>query len=126
MAITVTWATPEKTAFYWRFEGKWNWIEYADAMNQSNTLAREVAYPIDVIVDLRASSLLPSNILSHIKLDKAAEPEKLGRVALLGANLFVRRITDALSKINRTFENKFITAETLEEALDRLTRNAMS
>jgi hypothetical protein len=121
MPITVNWTDSQKTAYHWRFEGRWTWPEYNTALDYANALAREVTYPIDVIIDLRESGLLPNNILSNIRIDKASQPGKLGRVALLGANLFVKRIIDAISKIHKPYENKFFAVESYEEALQRLT-----
>jgi hypothetical protein len=128
MPITVTWADPQKTAYHWRFVGRWTWPEYNRALDQANAFAEEVSYPIDVIVDLRSSGMLPSNILSNIKLKRATQPEKLGRIALLGANLFVKRLMETIGKLDTHFENKFFTVTTYEEAVERLSsyRNTQS
>jgi hypothetical protein len=120
MPITITWTDSQKTAYLWCFEGRWTWAEYNDAVALGNKMGDEVSHKIDVIVDLRKSGLLPNNVLSNARVDKASDPEKLGRIALLGANLFVRRIADALGKIHKPFENKFFSVNSYDEAVQRL------
>jgi arabinogalactan endo-1,4-beta-galactosidase len=117
MPITVTWANEQKSAFCWQFQGRWNWVEYAEAMKQSNAMAREVSHPIDVIVDLRTSGMIPSNALSYVKFERAEQPEKMGKIAVVGANSFVTTLVDILRRLNKNFESRIRMVKTMDEAL---------
>lgn len=116
MPITVIWDNDEKTAFHWIFEGKWNWKEYAQAMDQADKLAKEVEHPIDVIVNMAQSKLIPSHALSNIRAKMGAEPHKLGLVVIITNNPLVKAIGNALPRLNRRFENKIAIAATVEQA----------
>jgi hypothetical protein len=116
MAITVEWANEQKTAFCWTFEGRWTWIEYSAGMQRSNTLAREVSHRIDVIVDMRNSGVVPTSALSYIKFERADQPEKMGRIVVVGASPLVRTIILVLGRLNHDFDVRFQIVKTIDEA----------
>ncbi len=116
MTITVVWDDEAHTAFRWIFEGQWTWKEYYAAMYQSNAMARSVEYAIDVIVDLRASHVLPSHVLSNIRAETADQPEKMGMIAVLGTNAFVNALISALRRISRRLQSRLFTASSLDDA----------
>ncbi len=122
MSITVTWANEQKTAFNWQFQGQWTWLEYSEAMKQSNAMSDEVSHRIDVIVDLRQSGMIPSNALSYVRFERAEHPEKMGRIAVVGASIFVKTLIDILSRLNQNFQSRFRVVKTMEEAQQILAR----
>lgn len=122
MSIQAGWDDANKTTFLWVFEGSWTWLDYNATLDHCNKLAQEVNYPIDVIVDFRASSMFPSHILSNLRGSKATQPEKLGKVVVVGGNLFVRNLLEAVNKLLRFLANRISFADSTEEARKILTR----
>jgi hypothetical protein len=116
MGITVVWDDEAHTAFHWIFEGQWTWKEYYAAMYQSNAMARTVNYPIDVIVDLQASKVIPSHVFSNIRAETADQPEKMGMIAVVGANAFVNALLNTLRRVSRRLQSRLFTANSPEEA----------
>jgi hypothetical protein len=116
MGITVVWDDEAHTAFHWIFEGQWTWKQYYEAMYRSNAMARTVDYPIDVIVDLQASRVIPSHVLSNIRAETADQPEKMGMIAIVGTNAFVNALINTLRRVNRRLKSRLFTVNSLEEA----------
>ncbi|MBZ0291919.1 MAG: hypothetical protein K8L99_05055 [Anaerolineae bacterium] len=125
MSIEVSWANPEKTVIVYAYEGRWSMEQFNNSYQQARKLMDTVQHPVDFIIDVRNSSLLPSGILSRGRNVVTTPHPNEGRTAIVGANTFVRSMLDLFSRLygERYRESKFYLAPTMDEAHKWLSTN---
>lgn len=121
MGISVNWLDENRSIVLWEVEGKWTWDDYRQAQSHADALVRDIAYKVDVILDFTENRSLPFNILSQMRFERPQQPEKRGRVVIVGASPFVIKMMDLLYTVNPNLGDRFFTAATLDEARRRLT-----
>ena len=116
MSIQVVWDNDEKTIIRYTYQGQWTWDELAAVLEEAYALLDTVDHPVDFIIDLRQSVLLPKDALRHgERVAQAVHPNE-GRSVVVGANMLVSRLADVFYKIYRRTSKQFRFVATLDEA----------
>jgi hypothetical protein len=122
MSIKVFWDNPDRSVIRYAYEGRWSLDEFNDAYLEVRKLLDTVAYPVDFIIDVRSSPLIPNGVLSRGRTVALTPHPNEGRTIIIGANSFVRSMADIFQKLYGLRGNRipFLFATTLEEAYIRL------
>ncbi len=117
MSIMVDWDNPERTILRFVYHGKWTLDEFHASCNRSDAMMAEVDYKVHIILDMRHSNLLPEGFIRVLRgMPKRSHPNT-GTIVLVGANLFIRTFTNAVSNLlARQTTVPFLLTETLDEA----------
>lgn len=126
MAITVKWDDETKTTIYQTFNGRWTWPEFHQAWDEVTAMAADLDYPIDFIIDMTSSSLIPDQVFSQIRrVGSDSLDARMGINVIVGANTFVQTFWNLFCRIYgdaaKTFKVDF--AATSEEARAIIARN---
>jgi len=117
MAITWVWDNEEKTIIRYIFQGAWGWEDFYQILAEVHTTMDNVEHPVNLIIDVRKSGILPTNALSNIsRLRNAPASPNTGRAVLIGGNMFIQRLYVMLHKLYPEMVKQFSLAQTLEEA----------
>jgi len=119
MSIAVNWYNDDKTIIYWKFAGKWDWNEYAEAQDVSNAMLDTVDHTVDVIGNVQESPSLPANALSVYRSNLSSAHPNTGLIVLVGASMFVEQMVRLLKQMfrNKVAGTNFEFAKSDEEAL---------
>jgi hypothetical protein len=129
MSIEVSWDNEAKTIIQYIYEGRWTLQEYDVARVQAAKLEESVTHRVDVIVDVRKSSLVPNGTLSRGKnamtTNEVSHPNE-GSTVIVGAGPLVRSIYDVVNKLYPDIVRRrgFRFARSLEEARSMLVLEA--
>jgi len=121
MGIEVNWDNEEKTIIQYVYEGRWTLQDFDDARAKAAKLEETVTHRIDVIVDVRKSSLVPTGAISRgkqvITTTPVSHPSEAMAI-IVGAGPLVRSIYDVVSKVYPDIVRRrgFRFARSLEEA----------
>jgi hypothetical protein len=104
MPITVRWDDEARTIVRWVFEGKWTWDEYNQAMIESNQQVRGVEHPVDAIMDLTASNVLPTNVLSntHAARDEL-QPKNIRWIYIVSHQALLKALINIFGRLYERF-----------------------
>jgi hypothetical protein len=117
MSITVEWDNDAKTVIRFTYVGQWDLKQFYDTTEQSNALMASVDHKVDVILDVRKSSLIPKNFVSTMRTIRFKTHPHTGSLVLVGGNMFMRTLTNALTGfLGKSQQHPFTMTETLEEA----------
>jgi hypothetical protein len=119
MGINAIWDNTEKTIIRYDYEGTWTWDDLHKALEESHTMMRTVSHPVDVIIDVSSSRLIPSGALGRSKNITDNKPDNHGKTMVVGANSFIQGLSDLFRKIYRK-ELTVTYVATLEEARRQL------
>src|SRR5689334_20286455 len=99
MSITVDWYNAEKTALIYTYEGPWTWYDFDTVVSYGNSLMQSVPHTVHVVVDLKASSIVPTDVISASSRVRIANltPANHGK-------LIVYRISPAIHFLASTVE----------------------
>ncbi|MBZ0301047.1 MAG: hypothetical protein K8J31_14965 [Anaerolineae bacterium] len=115
MPITVAWDDEARTTIAFTYEGHWGWEEFYESVEQSNTLMGSVSHPVDVIINLQNSFLMPQNMLSHLaRMPKIAHPNT-SSIVVVGANSLVHALSNLFIRLYGNNDRKFRIVRTLED-----------
>jgi hypothetical protein len=121
MGIKVAWDDPENRIIRYDLEGMWNWEDYRDAVSQSAQMMQSVNYPVGIIANFTADTMLPKG--SDVRKTSAVPqskmntmPENMGVVVITGGYGFVEVMINGFCKLYNRVERKFVVANTLDEA----------
>jgi hypothetical protein len=91
MPVTVNWYDDEQTIIRYEIIGLWKWPEFQDAWHQANGMVAGVDHPVDFIVDLTASVLVPAEATRRFRQLVAAHPRhaRAGNVVIVGADKYI-------------------------------------
>jgi hypothetical protein len=119
MGIKAQWNDAEKTIVCYIYEGQWTWEELYAAMREGHNMIDSVKHEVDVIIDMRNSSVLPTNVFTHSRQATLSQHPRLRTTVVVGAHRLVTAMFDAFTKIygklaNQVSNTKFVA--TIEEA----------
>lgn len=104
MTITVQWDDEARTIVRWVFDGKWTWDEYNQAMIESNERVRGVTHPVDAIMDLTHSNMLPANVLSntHAAHDEI-QPKNIRWIYIVSHQALLKALINIFARLYERF-----------------------
>lgn len=116
MPILVEWKGDEKTILLLTFPPRWNWNEFQEATERTATFIAEVRHTIDIILDLKNSSVPISG--SPFEAGNAffkSMPANRG-VIIIVTNTFIRSLASIFKTIDREFGALLYPVDSLDEA----------
>ncbi|MFN8374862.1 MAG: hypothetical protein U0694_18525 [Anaerolineae bacterium] len=119
MPVNVKWYDEQQRVIWYAYEGRWTWDEFYQTFEQGNQMIESVEHNVDTIIDLRRSSLLPSNVMSRGNFMGSKLHPRHGKTVVVGANSFVQLLYDMFRKLyGGTADKMHLTfVQTLDEAL---------
>ena len=116
MSVHVEWDNQDATIILWSFIVRWTWGEFDDAVKTVSTMFETVDHAVDFIIDVRQMSILPPDVVSHIKQKYLGKPEKMGRFVAVGMDANLRLFWDTFTDLPYARHLKAYYFETLDEA----------
>lgn len=115
MPITTEWFNDTQTIALQTFQGDWNLTDFHQSADRIVELAGGLSHTIHLIVDFRRNTKLPANIMTGMRYVSKRQPDNLGLVVVVGANLFARTMVNMTHHLLPNMRNIRL-ADTLEEA----------
>ena len=103
--IIVEWDNVEETIIRWTFPKKWAWTEFYKAINQNTTLVTSVTHKVDMIIDMRDTNTLPSNVLTQTGISMQTSPFNIGLIVVVGVHPLIRATFNNFRRINQALMN---------------------
>lgn len=123
MSIKVEWDNEEKTTIRFTYLGHWTLPEFYTTVDQSNAMMAEVDRKVNVIIDVRKSSFLPSNFISVMRTMPSKASSNTGNIVMVGANSFIRAFANTISRLFAVApQRKVILVDTLDSARAELAK----
>jgi hypothetical protein len=118
MSIKVIWDNTEKTIIRFIYSRGWTLSDFYTALQESRSMLDTVNYPVDFIIDVRESSMIPDGVLSHSKPITSRKHPNQGKSVIVGANALVRALFQVFRRVYVTSPETLMYsfAATLEEA----------
>src|SRR5579859_13272 len=88
--IKVTWDNPEQTIIHWEFSNGWNWKDFIEAYEISETAIRPLKHIVHIVGKLNKNAVLPQDMLLHYPNQLHNTPGNMGLMVLVGANAIVK------------------------------------
>jgi hypothetical protein len=101
MTVYADWDNTEKTVMRWTFEGDWTWDEYYSVRKTTNQQISAQKHPVYLIVDMRASSALPSGVLMHARNAVFISPDNIDLTVDVGINPVLHAFFNMFSNLYR-------------------------
>ena len=80
-----SWANPEKTILRYSAKPGWTWRDYHACARIATLTLTPRATPVDILIDLTASTRTPSGLAAHSRtFGQALVPALSGRAAVIG------------------------------------------
>lgn len=126
MKIEPTWDNEQKTIIRHIFQRGWGWTDFHQALEEASRMMNTVDHRVDVILDFRDASIIPSGAITQVK--KAYSNPKhpnVGTTVVVGANSFMQALVQVGTKLSPgTLQNwDVMFANTLDEAYSQLAKN---
>ncbi|MFN8374861.1 MAG: hypothetical protein U0694_18520 [Anaerolineae bacterium] len=122
MSILTNWYNDEKTILYHTYEATWTWNDLYVAVDKAYALLESVDHTVDIIIDMRLSRIIPSNVFNHGKYTLVKTHPRRGYMIIVGAPRLAHILFQAFLKIYdkeaRGLRVVFVT--TVEEGLDQI------
>ncbi|NWF71282.1 MAG: hypothetical protein HXY40_19545 [Chloroflexi bacterium] len=116
MPVYISWDSPERDRVLFEFVGKWTGEEYFAARAQGIAMSDTVSHVVNVIVDISASSLFPSNMLSHFGSSIDKNPKNFEIAVIVSTSTFVAALTNVIAKLYAKRGMQFKVVRTLQAA----------
>ena len=116
MPINAHWADAEQTIVILEYQGGWTWDELYNAVKAVENMTDGKTRIVLVIHNLTASQMLPKDVFFHGQR-LTVEVPKGAFAVIVGAGSFARIVIDMLRRLNRSFDEQYKTAATLDEAM---------
>jgi len=116
MSVHVEWDNEERTRILWSFVGRWTWGEFDEAVKVVIGMVANVEHPVDLLIDVRQMSILPPDIVKHVKTRYLSKPKKMGRLIAVGVDNNLQLFWNIFTDLPYAQSLKLIYFETLEEA----------
>lgn len=104
----------------WVFEGSWTWEEYYAERDAVNTAIEAAGHPVDMIIDMTRSHLLPKNLMTHAGSAARNAPPNIHRTIFVGSNAILRAFFKMFSQLYGLLQSgkelNFQMVATLDEA----------
>lgn len=86
----------------WVFEGAWKWEEYYEIRGTVNTTIASFDHPVDMIIDMTRSQLLPQNLMTHAGGAARSAPTNINMTIFVGSNAMLRAFFKMFSRLYTT------------------------
>lgn len=116
MGIDVLWDDSERTILRYDFEPEWTWVEFWEAIDESNAMMLSVPYTVDFIGNFSNGKLPSIGSFRILKRSREVSPDNLGLIVLVGMNDFIRVLLEVFTKIYPALGARMVAVHTLEEA----------
>jgi hypothetical protein len=127
MKIEPIWDNEPHTIIRHVFQRGWGWTDFHQALEEASAMMSTVNHRVDVILDFRDASIIPSGAITQVK--KAYSNPKhpnVGTTIVIGANNFMQALVSVGTKLSpgtlQNWDVKF--ASTLEEAYSQLAQGS--
>jgi ABC-type phosphate/phosphonate transport system ATPase subunit len=114
MPIHVSWGNEQKTYTFFRFENKWNWEEYHEAIAAASRLVNDCPHSVNVLVDVTECRLFPQNLLSNVRSSVTQHAHETDLVVIVTTSGFVEMLVRTLEKISGRQRLRLQVARTLQ------------
>lgn len=117
MPIDVMWDTPEQTAVRMVYGAQWNVQDFEAAYLETRRLMDTVPHVVDIITDVSATSLFPSDgLLGVIRVVQKAPPTapNTGSVVIVGASPMLKAMSSVQTRVLKGVREHYVS--TMEEA----------
>jgi hypothetical protein len=85
MPITFDWDNEAQTVLRVVATSSWNWNDFHKTLRRATFWLDSVQHPVEILVDLRATTRLPAGALGHIRsLGISIHPNHPNRMVILG------------------------------------------
>jgi hypothetical protein len=116
MPVHVQWDNPEQTVIYVRYEGRWTWEEFYQAVKETQELGASVGHRIDIIAHMMDGFVPHGAPFVHSQNALKQKNATLGRVVVVSDNRFVQGLMSVSARVNPRWKDKYSTATSVEEA----------
>jgi hypothetical protein len=128
MKIQSVWDNDGKTIIRHIFQKGWGWDDFHQALDQAATMMGTVEHRVDVLLDFRDASMIPSGAITQVK--KAYTNPKhanMGTTVVIGANAFMQAIVSVGTRLSpnalQNWDVQF--ANSLDEAYENLKKQQL-
>jgi hypothetical protein len=122
MAIKVSWDSADQTIVRFDFEGKWNFLDFDYAVNESISLMKKVQHRVDWLMNLDAGGPLAAGAVLEARELREPLPEHHGKIIFAGNEMFARGIATILNRVYPALGEAFLFETTLTTARIKLAR----
>ena len=116
MAIKVAWDSQEQIVVRFDFEGKWNFLDFDYAVNESITLMKRVSNQVDWLMNLEGGGPLAAGAVLDPRELREPLPDNHGWICFAGNEMFARGIASILTRVYPVLGEQFIYAEDVPHA----------
>lgn len=116
MPISVSWGNAAKTYTVFRFEGKWTWDEYHQAIRDGVDLVKDCPYTVNILIDMTECHLFPQNLLSHFNQSMSEPPKPFDLAVIVTSSRFVELLAGMIARASNQRKTQFRVAKTLNQA----------
>lgn len=120
MAIKVSWDSADQTVVRFDFEGKWNFLDFDYAVNESISLMKKVQHRVDWLMNLDAGGPLAAGAVLEARELREPLPEHHGAIIFAGNAMFARGIATILSRVYPALGEGFLFETALTTARIKL------
>jgi hypothetical protein len=99
MTINVTWDNGDKTILTWTFTGRWTWAEFDAAVTASESALASSMTPVAVVADVTRSSLIPPDVVRHIRNRYVKASPQIYLYIAVGADSFIELLWSTFSNL---------------------------
>lgn len=116
--ITVTWDDDVDTIIRWHFGAHWTAGDFAEAVTANHALIDLQEDDVDVIVDLRQTTHMPTNILSLAANALRLGSPKVRLVAVISQHSLWKKMLSAFTQIHSSPHTRIQLVNDLDDAYD--------
>jgi hypothetical protein len=102
MPINVIWKDESKTVLLFIYEGQWALSDFYDITQKGNEMLDEVTYPVNMLLDIRGSKMLPNGFINAISNVSRRSHPNTGIMVMVGINVFARTFIGWYRKVYPT------------------------
>lgn len=99
MPITVSWETDQKSTLIFAYVGQWELADFYHVTDEGNALMDQVTYPVNMILDVRHSKVIPNGFMNAINNTSRKLHPNTGTMAMVGINAFARAFIGIYKKV---------------------------
>ena len=116
MSVRIEWDNEERTIILWSFVGRWTWGEFDETVKAMTAMAESVDHNVDLIMDVGQMSILPADIVTHVKLKYLKKSRKMERLIAVGVDSHLQLFWNTFTDLPYASHLKLTFFDTLNEA----------
>ena len=116
MSVHIEWDNEERTTLLWSFLGRWTWGEFDETVKIMTAMANSVTHQVDLIIDVRQMSILPPDIVTHVKLRYLNKSRRIERLLAVGVDSHLQLFWNTFTDLPYARHLKLTFFETLDDA----------